>query len=135
MTGGSEQREVWDAVLAINRAWSVERDLKKFATLLHPDMVVIDPVHRERLAGRDAVLESYRGYLAAVPTIHGFRERDPKVRVFDNRFAIATYYWDMSYVTADGQSVQVSGRDMYALVREGDRWLAVADQFSEFPNP
>lgn len=67
------EKQVWEAVLAINRTWASERDLTKLATLLHPDMVLIDP------------------------------------------------------------ATNVSGRDIYVLVHENGRWLAVADQFSEFP--
>jgi uncharacterized protein (TIGR02246 family) len=132
-TANVAEKQAWEAVLAINRTWASERDLTKLATLLHPDMVLIDPVNRSRLEGRDAIVASYRAYLDAVPAIHHFRERDPRVQIYGGRFAVVTYYWDMSYVPKDGTATTVSGRDMYVLVHENGRWLAVADQFSEFP--
>ena len=32
-----------------------------------------------------------------------------------------------------GQAIKMSGRDMFFFIKEGDRWWAVADQFSPYP--
>jgi hypothetical protein len=124
---------VWETVRALNRTWTVDRDPEGLRRFFHREMVVIDPVHPERVEGQDAVVTAYGEFLRTVPVIHYWRERDPKVQLYGNgQFAVVTYYYDMSY-DMDGRAVTTSGRDMYTLVREGGRWWAVADQFSPRP--
>jgi hypothetical protein len=45
---------------------------------------------------------------------------------------VVTYYFDMSF-NMGGQTINLGGRDMFVFVKEGEKWLAVADQFSAYP--
>ncbi len=42
------------------------------------------------------------------------------------------YYFGMSF-NLDGEEIEMGGRDMFVFVKEEGKWLAVADQFSSYP--
>jgi ketosteroid isomerase-like protein len=46
--------------------------------------------------------------------------------------AVVTYCYHMSFEIR-GQKADMDGRDMFVLIKENDKWMAVADQFSSFP--
>jgi ketosteroid isomerase-like protein len=58
-------------------------------------------------------------------------EIDPKINIFGNT-AVVTYYFEMSF-EIDGQPAKTSGRDLFVFLKEGDKWWAVANQFSPYP--
>lgn len=121
----------WATVQAVNRAWAVQRSLDSLRPHIHPRFVGIYP-GGERLEGQEAVLASYAGFLGAA-TVNWLREERPTIQVYGNgRFAVITYVYDMEYVQG-GRTIPTSGHDMYVLVREGERWLVVAQQFQPLP--
>jgi hypothetical protein len=61
-----------------------------------------------------------------------WKERDAKVTVFGESSAVVTYYYDAN-VEMGGKAVELSGRDMFFMVKEDGQWWAVADQFSGYP--
>jgi uncharacterized protein (TIGR02246 family) len=124
--------EVWRTIQAMNRAWTVEGDAERLRDYFHKDMVAITPVGRNRLEGREACVAGWKGFVQAAK-IHYWQEMEPNVQLYgDGRFAVATYYWDMSY-DMSGQTVKSSGRDMFVLVNEDGKWWIVANQFSMYP--
>lgn len=64
-------------------------------------------------------------------TIHSWKEYDHKINIFGDA-AVITYYFDISF-DMSGQTINMSGRDMFTLVKENGQWWAVADHFSPFP--
>ena len=95
-------------------------------------MVAITPGDRERLEGREACVAGWKAFVEA-STIHYFKVAEPKVQLYgDNRFAVVTYYYDMSF-DMGGDTVETGGRDMFVLARQDGRWWVVADQFSPYP--
>ena len=126
------EEEVWQTVQALNRAWTVEGNADALADYFHENMVAITPTDRERVEGRNACVAGWKAFVEATK-IHYWKEIDPKVQLYgDGKFAVATYYWDMSYDMA-GQTINMGGRDMFALVNERGKWWVVADQFSPYP--
>lgn len=134
MSEESAGKKVWQTVEALNRAWTVDRDVEKLRGFFHRDMVAITPMDHDRLHGRDACVASWKRFLDAAHTIR-WVEREPEVALFGGgKLAVVTYYYDISFVlTATGREVHESGRDMFILVEEDGRWWVVADQFSRFP--
>jgi hypothetical protein len=121
----------WATVQAANRAWAVERNLDSLRPHFHPSFVGIYP-GGERMEGQEAVLASYAGFLGAA-TVNWLREERPTIQVYGSgRFAVVTYVYDMEYVQG-GRTIHTSGHDMYALVRDGEWWLVVAQQFQPLP--
>ena len=126
------EEEVWQIVQALNRAWTVDGNADALADYFHENMVAITPTDRERVEGRNACVAGWKAFAEATK-IHYWKEIDPKVQLYgDGKFAVATYYWDMSYDMA-GQTINMGGRDMFALVNERGKWWVVADQFSPYP--
>ena len=126
------EEEVWRIVQALNRAWTVDGNADALADYFHENMVAITPTDRERVEGRNACVAGWKAFVEATK-IHYWKEIDPKVQLYgDGKFAVATYYWDMSYDMA-GQTINMGGRDMFALVNERGKWWVVADQFSPSP--
>ena len=126
------EEEVWQTVQALNRAWTVEGNADALADYFHENMVAITPTDRERVEGRNACVAGWKAFVEATK-IHYWKEIDPKVQLYgDGKFAVVTYYWDMSY-DMGGQTINIGGRDMFALVNERGKWWVVADQFSPYP--
>lgn len=123
------RQEVWETLQALNRAWTRGRpdELRKY---FHPDMVAITPTDRDRLQGAEACIAGWTAFVAAT-TIHRWREIAPRIQLYGDT-AVVTYEFDMAF-DMGGQRIDLGGRDMFVFVRENGRWLAVADQFSPFP--
>jgi hypothetical protein len=126
------EEEVWQIVQALNRAWTVDGNADALPNYFHENMVAMTPTDRERVEGRNACVAGWKAFVEATK-IHYWKEIDPKVQLYgDGKFAVVTYYWDMSYDMA-GQTIKTGGRDMFALVNERGKWWVVADQFSPYP--
>ena len=123
------KQEIWATVRAMNDAWTKGNpdDLSKF---FHQDMVAITATDRNRLDGGAACLAGWKGFCSAA-RIHRWEEIDPVIHVYGNS-AVVTYYFDMSF-DMGGNTIKMGGRDMFFFVKEGERWWAVADQFSPYP--
>lgn len=126
------KQQIWDAVLDLNSAWTVENDPKKLSQYFHKNMVAIVPSEHDRVEGGKKCVAGWMAFGKSAKILW-WKELKPKIEIFGNgKFAIVTYYYDMS-VEMGGQSLRLSGRDMMALVRENRAWKVVADQFSSFP--
>ena len=121
---------VWQTLRALNDTWT-KGNPQELADYFHERMVAITATDRERLLGRDACLASWAGFTRAAQ-IHHWKELEPRIQLYDNT-AIVTYYFDMSF-TMNNQKVMLGGRDMFVFVKEGNKWWAVADQFSPYPS-
>ncbi|MBF0170450.1 MAG: nuclear transport factor 2 family protein [Nitrospinae bacterium] len=124
------RQEVWETIRALNDAWT-RGNPDDLSLYFHPRMVAITATDQERLTGGAACIAGWKGFCDAA-TIHHWEEREPTIEIFGDA-AVVTYYYDMSF-TMGGRTIALAGRDMFTLVREGGRWLAVADQFSPFPS-
>lgn len=124
--------EIWEVVLELNRAWALEGNTDKLKNYFHKDMVAITATDRNRLEGIDACIASWKEFVDSA-RINYFKEREPGIQIYGSgTFAIVTYYYDMCF-EKDGRTVKTGGRDMFALVREDEKWMVAANQFSLFP--
>jgi len=132
MDGASLHHEIWKTVKDMNRAWALEGNIAALNDFFHPDMVAITPASPERLIGRDACIAGWKSFVDAA-TILAWREYDQRVRTFcEDRIAVVTYFYE-TRVEMGGTKSLLRGRDMMTLVKEGGKWLLIADQFSPFP--
>ena len=123
--------EVWQTVEALNRAWTTGR-VEELERYFHEEVVAITPTDRERVEGRQACIAGWAEFVRQAKILD-WKESEPRVRVFGDDAAVVTYYYDMLAVMG-GKEIRLAGRDMFFMVKEDDRWVAVADQFSEFPS-
>lgn len=123
------ENEILKFIKDLNYCWTKgnPEDLNNY---FHEDMVAVTPTDRYRREGSKSCVEGWAQF-AKNAKIHSWKESDHRISIFSNA-AVVTYYFDMSF-DMGGQTVHMSGRDMFTLVKEGDRWWAVADQFSAFP--
>lgn len=133
MTNSSQdatKREVWETLRKLNDCWT-KGDGQDLVNYFHEDMVAITPTDRNRREGRAACVAGWAGFASAAKITH-WQEIDPQIQVYGNA-AVVTYYFDMSFEMG-GQTIKMGGRDMFVFVKEGDKWWAVADQFSPYPH-
>jgi ketosteroid isomerase-like protein len=125
-------REVEETLRAMNRCWTDTWNEAAFRGYIHPDAVAIVPATPGRLVGRDAYVAGWKGFAEAA-TIHTWEESGYAVRLYAaGTCAVATYLFSITF-TMGGQRQTMHGRDMFFLVKDGNRWLVAADQFSPEP--
>ncbi len=123
------KREVWQTLRALNDAWT-KGDPGDLRNYFHRNMVAITPTDRQRVLGADACVAGWSRF-ARTFKIVDWAECDPRIQLYGEA-AVVTYYYDMT-VSKDGRTMKFAGRDMFVLVRESGRWVAVANQFSPYP--
>lgn len=123
---------IWDTVQAINRCWTCGdlNELPKLNEYFHDSMVAITPTDKLRLEGKKACFDAWAGFCRRAK-ITCWKETDPIIQIYGDS-AVVTYYYHLS-LEIGGQKADMAGRDMFVLIKEDDRWMAVADQFSSFP--
>ncbi len=124
--------EVLAAVREMNRLWTETWDEAGFMKFIHPDAVAMAPSAPGRMIGRDSYVAGWKGFVQATK-IHEWTESDHRVNFFcRGTCAILTYFFTIRF-TMGGQEIEMKGRDMFTLVKQGGRWLVVSDQFSPEP--
>lgn len=119
-------------IRAMNRAWTTGWHEEEFRQYIHEDAVAIVPSVPGRLEGREAYVSGWRGFALAA-TIHSWQESDHKAEIVaGGRCSVVTYYFTIDF-TLGGIRQTMRGRDMFFLVKEGKKWLVVADQYSPEP--
>ena len=123
------QQEVWNTVRALNDTWT-KGNPDDLVNYFHSSMIAITATDRHRRDGGEACIAGWKGFANAA-TIHHWKEIDPVINIYGNS-AVVAYYFDMSF-SMGGQTISMGGRDMFFFVKESDRWMAVADQYSPYP--
>lgn len=120
------ESEIIEFIGNLNKCWTEGNpaDLKDF---FHENMVAVVPTQRECLEGREACVAGWTAF-ANSAKIKEWKEYDHKIQNYGN-VAVATYYYDIRFEMG-GQELNLSGRDMFTLIKENGKWLAVADHFS-----
>jgi hypothetical protein len=132
MENNTVKQEVWQTILMMNKLWTVDNKAEELVNYFHENMVAITPTDKFRREGKTACVAGWEGF-TNVAKINYWKEIDPKIDIYGNGlFAIVTYRFEMSY-EMNGTTVEMSGRDMFSLVKENNKWWIVADQFSPMP--
>lgn len=123
------EAEVWQTVQALNRSWTQGKG-ETLSDYFHEEMVAITPTAGERIEGREACVAAWKAF-AETATIRSWEESEPKVALFGDT-AVVTYYFRIAFELG-GESISMRGRDLFTMVYQNGRWLAVADHFSPSP--
>lgn len=121
--------EVWQTVQALNKSWTKGK-CELLGDYFHDKMVAITPTDRVRIEGKEACIAAWKSF-ADMATIRSWEELEPMVTVFGDT-AVVTYYFKIAFDMC-GESLSLQGRDMFTMISENGRWLAVADHFSPCP--
>lgn len=128
------KQEVWKAIEELNDLWTKQNKAEELTRFFHKDMVVFNPTENRRLEGRQACVAGWKAF-TDMAKIHHWTTSNQDIRLYNNgNAAVVTYYFDMSF-TINAQLIKMKGRDMFFMVKEENRWQAVADQFSPLPQP
>lgn len=126
------QKEVWQTILAMNKLWTVDNKAEELVNYFHANMVAITPSDKFRREGQSSCVAGWKGF-TDMAKINYWKEIDPRIDVYGNGlFAIVTYRFEMSF-EINAQTIEMSGRDMFSLVKENNKWWIVADQYSATP--
>jgi hypothetical protein len=123
------KQAVWSTLRALNDAWT-KGNPDDLVHYFHPTMVAITATDRHRREGAAACIAGWKGFAEAA-RIHYWHEIDPVIHLYGDA-AVVAYDYDMSF-DMGGRTIQMGGRDMFFFIKEGERWRAVADQFSAYP--
>ena len=125
------RQEAWSTVKTINRLWAIKEDADSLALFLHDDMVTITPQGQE--SGNATLIKSYRDYMQYAETI-SFTESTPSIQLFqDNRTAIVSYHGNMTIKNPEGRTETFSFKDMYVLILQDGKWIAIAQYYAPQP--
>jgi hypothetical protein len=127
--GDPAKQAIWSTLRALNDAWTKGKP-DALTNYFHPQMIAITATDRHRREGAAACIAGWKAFAEAA-IIHHWCEVDPVIHIYGDS-AVVAYDFDMAF-DMNGQTIQMGGRDMFFFVREGDRWWAVADQFSAYP--
>jgi hypothetical protein len=127
------RQDVWQTIIKMNKLWTVDNKVEELATYFHENMVAITPTDKFRREGQSSCVAGWKSF-TDVAKINYWKEIDPRIDLYGNDlFAIVTYRFEMSF-DVNGQIIEMSGRDMFSLVKENNKWWIVADQYSPTPN-
>lgn len=115
----SAAAEIQDFVRRLNAAW-LEGRPDDLSDMFHDNMVLVVPRFVQRLVGRQACVESYRGFVSQAG-VRRFDMGDPQVDVFSST-AVAACPYTVEYET-EGKRWRSSGQDLLVLVEEAGAWL------------
>jgi len=119
--GLSERDRIREVLEGINRAW-VEGRVRELETYFHEDMVIVGPDLRVLGHGREACIRSYEEFVRQA-AVAEFGEEGFEIGVWGHA-AVASYRFEICYEVG-GKTLRESGRDLFVLAREDDRWRAV----------
>ncbi|HLA40289.1 MAG TPA: nuclear transport factor 2 family protein [Candidatus Glassbacteria bacterium] len=109
-----------NVISAINRAWREGR-FAEIEGYFHPQAVLVVPGFTMMVEGAGACAKSYEDF-AGQANISNYEESDVVVEVWGDT-AVADYRFEIGYEIND-RKYDVSGRDLFALIRRKGRWLA-----------
>ena len=133
MDKSKTQKEVWQTILEMNKLWTVENKAEELVNYFHENMVAITPSDKFRREGQLSCVAGWKGF-TDMAKINYWNEIDPRIDIYGNElFAIVTYRFEMSF-EINTQTIEMSGRDMFSLVKEDGKWWIVADHYSVTPN-
>jgi len=124
--------EILSTLKDLNESWTIRSDVGELEKYFHDNIVVFEPGRRELRNGKKECIEGWKSFIEKF-RINYWKESDHLVQIYnEGRMAVVTYYWEIS-TEDNGKNFISKGRDMFVFVKENEKWLAVADQFSSDP--
>lgn len=114
-------QQVWQTVQKLNKEW-LNNKTGELAYYFHKDMVIAGLDLHPLCNNRAECIKSYKDFVDK-SVIHEYKESEPDVNVFAYT-AIVSYKFDIDY-DMKGKNYKESGRDLFVLIKEEERWQAV----------
>lgn len=113
--------QIWHTIQKLNKEW-INNKSDELAYYFHKDMVIAGPDMHELTHNRTECIQSYKDFMSGA-VVHDYKESDPIVNVFAYT-AVVSYKFDIDY-SMKGKNYKESGKDLFVLIKEEDRWQAV----------
>ena len=114
-------QQIWQPVQKLNKEW-LNNKTEELAYYFHKDMVIAGPDLHPLCNNRAECIKSYKDFVDQ-SVIHEYKESEPDVNVFAYT-AIVSYKFDITY-KMKGKTYKESGKDLFVLIKEEERWQAV----------
>ena len=122
------KNDVWNTIKTINHLWAITENIDSLNLFIHDDMILISP--EKMLFGKNEIIKSYKENADYTETL-SLTEREPIIKLYnDNKTVVVSYYCDLTVKTLDGKLRSFCCKDMYTLVFERGKWVAVAQHYS-----
>ncbi len=120
------RRAVGAALAKMSDAWRSRR-YDELNAFFDEDAVLVPPGMSGRIAGRDAIVDSYREFMERASLLE-YSEDTPVIDVWGD-VAVASYRWRMRW-SGGGEATRAAGCDIFVLRRAADAagaeaWRAV----------
>jgi len=126
---GSEETRIWKTIIEMNRLWTERNEPEALRRWFHPHMIAACAGEADFRVGQNMCVDGWKGFCERVSDL-SFIETSPVVRIYcEGSTAVVAYKFDCSF-TMNGAKTKLTGRDLFTLVKENDRWQVVADHFS-----
>jgi len=127
------KQEVLSILEIMNKCWTTENNVEKLDEYFHKNIVVFEPGRRELRVGKKECIDGWKSFVEN-NKINYWKESEHLVQLYNGgKSAVVTYYWEISTENNDRNFIS-KGRDMFVFVKEDEKWLAIADQFSPEPS-
>lgn len=115
------RNEVQRTISLINEAWR-SGHVNDMAPHLHPDVVMKFPKFAGEISGKDKLLAGFEEFCSNARVLE-YTESDQQIDIAGS-CAVVSFRFDMLYERAKYRE-RSTGRDLWVLQRESDRWVAV----------
>lgn len=127
------KEEVWQSVKSINRHWAITENMDSLGLYIHPEMIIITPDSKQPLQGKSKIIESYKSYADYAETV-SLKENNPLIQLHgNNKTAVVAYDYELTIKIPSGEEQFFTGRDMYILIHDNDKWIAISQHYSPYP--
>jgi hypothetical protein len=114
-------QQIWHTIQKLNKEW-LNNKTDELAYYFHKDMVITGPDMKELSHNRAECIQSYKDFMS-LAGVHDYKESDPAVNLVAYT-AVVSYRFDIDY-TMNGKRYKESGRDLFVMIKEEERWQAV----------
>ena len=91
------EKDVWNAVVELNRLWTVDGQPERLTDYFASEMVAITPTDKHRREGRAACVAGWTDFVRAT-RIHRWVEKNPLVLVLgEGRCAVVAYDFEIDF--------------------------------------
>ena len=115
--------QIWKLIQNINQIWTNTKNIEDLNKYFHEDMTSIVGQDKQRIKGKKNCVEHWRK--CSEKKIYSWKEYDEDIKVFDEKFAIVTYSFEID-LEREGKRITANSSDTFSLIKEGNEWKVIS---------
>lgn len=112
--------------------WAVKEDVNKLNDFFSDGFFTISPIDSFRQSGLDKNIQGYKKFLDNTDILD-YEIFDKEAQIYNKGKCAVVSWWYTIRMNTKTDTINTSGRDMFVLIKNGNRWEMVANHFSNFP--